>query len=149
MKPLRLRAVDDDDLEVLAGVLQSARMPLAEVTWIEEDRRFAALFRRFCYEVPGGEGMQVDCALVLDRVARVEVWDLDHLGCDGDAELMTIISESRREKAASISLVFRKGGLIRLETDAIEGRLADIGQPAAAGDRPRYAAATRDDHRDS
>ncbi len=154
MRPLRLKAVDDDDLEVLATVLQSARMPLAEVTWVEEERRFAALFRRFCYELPGGEGMQVDCVLVLDRVATVDTWDLDDLGGDGDAELMTIVSESRREKAGSISLVFRNGGLIRLEADAIEGRLADIGRPAAATDTPRYGAAakssaTGDDHHDA
>lgn len=154
MRPLRLKAVDDDDLEVFATVLQSARMPLSEVTWVEKDHRFAALFRRFCYELPGGEGMQVDCALVLDRVARVDAWDLDGLGGDGDAELMTIVSEGHRETAGSVSLVFRNGGLIRLETDAIEGRLADIGQPAAATDTPRYAvagnsSATGDDHHDA
>ena len=154
MKPLRLKAVDDDDLEVFATVLQSARMPLAEVTWVEEDHRFAALFRRFCYELPGGDGMQVDCALVLDRVARVDAWDLDGLGGDGDAELMTIVSEGHRETAGCISLVFRSGGLIRLETDAIEGRLADIGQPATATDTPRYAVAANsapagDNHHDA
>ncbi len=149
MKTLRLKAVDDDDLEVFATVLQSARMPLAEVTWVEEDQRFAALFRRFCYELPGGEGMQVDCALVLDRVARVETWDLEGLGGDGDAELMTIVSDGRRETGVSVSLVFRKGGLIRLETDAIEGRLADIGQPAAARDTPRYTAMAGGDHHDA
>lgn len=154
MKPLLLKAVDDDDLEVFATVLQSARMPLAEVTWVEEEHRFAALFRRFCYELPGGEGMQVDCALVLDRVARVDTWDLDGLGGDGDAELMTIVSEGHRETAGCISLVFRDGGLIRLETDVIEGRLADIGQPTTATDTPRYAvsansAAAGDDHHDA
>ena len=149
MKTLRLKAVDDDDLEVFATVLQSARMPLAEVTWVEADHRFAALFRRFCYELPGGEAMQVDCALVLDRVARVDAWDLDGLGGDGDAELMTIVSEGHRETAGCISLVFRNGGLIRLETEAIEGRLADIGQPAEARDTPRYAVAAGDDHHDA
>ncbi len=149
MKPLRLKAVDDDDLEVFATVLQSAHMPLSEVTWVEEDHRFAALFRRFCYELPGGEGMQVDCALILDRVARVDTWDLDGLGGEGDAELMTIVSEGHREAVGSVSLVFRNGGLIRLETDAIEGRLADIGQPAAATKTPRYTAATGDDHHDA
>ena len=67
---------------------------------------------------------------------------------------MTIVSEGHRETAGSVSLVFRNGGLIRLETDAIEGRLADIGQPAAATDTPRYAvagnsSATGDDHHDA
>ncbi len=144
MKPLRLKAVDDDDLEVFATVLQSARMPLAEVTFVEDDRRFAALFRRFCYELPGGEGLQVNCALVLDHVARVDTWDLDGIGGDGDAELMTIVSDGLRETGVAVSLVFRKGGLIRLESDAIEGRLADIGEAATARDTPRYAAATGD-----
>ena len=144
MKVLRLKAVDDDDLEVFATVLQSARMPLGEVTLVEEDRRFAALFRRFCYELPDGDSLQVDCALVLERVTRVDIWDLDGLGSDGVEELMTIISGGR-DGGVSVLLVFRNGGLIRLQAEAIDGRLADIGEVATATERPRYAVRPSDD----
>ncbi len=142
MKPLRLKAVDDDDLEVFATVLQSARMPLGEVTWLANEQRFAALFRRFCYEETGSDMLQVDCVLVLERVSDTEVWDLEGLGGEGVAELMTIVSEGSRDGGSSISLVFRSGGLIRLDASAIEGRLADIGKPGPAVDEPRYARST-------
>ena len=142
MKPLRLKAVDDDDLEVFATVLQSARMPLGEVTWLATEQRFAAIFRRFCYERTGQDMLQVDCVLVLERVSGTEVWDLDGLGGEGVAELMTIVSENSSSGGSSISLVFRCGGLIRLDASTIEGRLADIGKPVPAKDEPRYAIST-------
>ncbi len=141
MKPLRLRAVDDDDLEVFATVLHSARMPLAEVAWLGEERRFAALFRRFCYERADGATQQVECALVLERVRSTEVGDLEGLGGAGEAELMTIVSRTGRQGGSSITLIFCCGGFIRLDAEAIEGRLADTGTPGPARDVPRYAAA--------
>ena len=140
---LRLKAADDDDLEVFAAVLQDAPMPLAEVAFLEEERRFAALLRRFCYERErggrpgGGNLMQVECALVFDHVAEASAWELGGLGGAGEAVLLTVVSE---DKAAgvSIALVFHGGGLIRLEAERLAGRLADIGQPRPARERPRH-----------
>ena len=44
---LKIKATDDEDLEVFATMLQDAPMPLAEVTYLEDEKRFAALFHRF------------------------------------------------------------------------------------------------------
>ncbi len=141
---LKLKAADDDDLEVFATVLQDAPMPLSEVTHLRDERRFAALFRRFCYErehdrMTARDLMQVDCALVFDRVSNAAAWDVGGLGGNGLAELLTIVSENRAGRGVSVTLVFHGGGHIRLEADRVEGRLADIGEPRAADRRPRHA----------
>ena len=137
---LRLKAVDDDDLEVFAAVLQDAPMPLAEVAFLERERRFAALLRRFCYEREGEGGglMQVDCALVFDHVAEASAWELGGLGGGGEAPLLTVVSEEKAAGGVSIALVFRGGGLIRLEAVRLAGRLSDIGRPRPAEGRPRH-----------
>jgi hypothetical protein len=136
-EPLKLKATDDEDLEVFATVLQDAPMPLAEVTFLEDEERFAALFHRYLYERAGdGEPMQVDCALVFDKVKAAEAWDIGGLGGQGAVELMTIVSEETATGAA-IVLVFHGGGHIRLDAESVQGRLADIGEPQQAERRPR------------
>lgn len=141
---LRLKAADDDDLEVFAAVLQDAPMPLAEVAFLERERRFAALLRRFCYErerggKAAGDGlMQVECALMFDHVAAASTWELGGLGGAGEAALLTVVSEDKPAGGVSIALVFHGGGLIRLEAERVAGRLADIGQPRPAEERPRH-----------
>lgn len=143
---LKLKADDDEDLEVFATMLQDAPMPLAEVTYLEDEKRFAALFHRFCYEHEHDptwkDGIcQVDCALVFEKVESAEAWDIGGLGGDGHAELMTIVSDPEKEGRIAITLVFHGGGHVRLEASAIEGRLADIGKPHRSGRVPRHTPA--------
>lgn len=140
---LKLKAADDEDLEVFATMLQDAPMPLDEVTYLEDEKRFAALFHRFCYEHehdPNWTGgmCQVECALVFEHVESAEAWDIAGLGGEGSAELMTIVSDSEDGGRTAVTLVFHGGGHIRLETSAIEGWLADIGTPQRSGRVPRH-----------
>ena len=140
---LRLKATDDEDLEVFAAVLQDAPMPLAEVTHLVEEKRFGALFRRYRYEngqeQSAEEMQQVECALVFEGVLAAEAWDIGGLGGHGAVELMTIVSEEIAGGGVQITLVFHGGGHIRLEAEDVKGRLADIGEPCRAERRPRHA----------
>ena len=114
---LRLKATDDEDLEVFSGLLQDAPMPLSEVTHLAEDTCFAALFRRYLYEhvqdhASAEELQEIDCALVFEGVRSAEAWDIGGLGGRGSVELMTIVSEAI-PGGVSITLVFHGGGHIR------------------------------------
>ncbi len=44
---LRLKAEDGDDLSVIAACLQDALIPLSEMVYLAEERRFLAAFTRF------------------------------------------------------------------------------------------------------
>ena len=138
---LRIRATDDEDLEVFSSVLQDASMPLAEVTFLEDEQRFAALFRRYLFETAADEEglLQIDCALVFDKVSQAEPSDIGGLGGPGSVELMTVVSEDMAGGSVAITLVFHGGGTIRLEAEGVCGRLADIGEPVRAERRPRHA----------
>ena len=141
---LKLKATDDDDLEVFSTVLQDAPMPLAEVTFLKEEKQFAALFHRFCYEqmqdmVTGHGLMQVECALVFEEVSDASAWDLGGLGGGGLAELMTIVSDKSSDDGVTITLVFHGGGHIKVDAARVTGRLADIGEAQPAERRPRHA----------
>ena len=44
---LRLKAVDGDDLSVIAACLQDALIPLSEMAYLADEQRFLAAFTRF------------------------------------------------------------------------------------------------------
>src|SRR5262249_10135734 len=47
---LKLRCEDADDLVVLSSVLQDAAMPLAEIAWLPQERRFVMVASRFAWD---------------------------------------------------------------------------------------------------
>ncbi|MFM8991549.1 MAG: DUF2948 family protein, partial [Alphaproteobacteria bacterium] len=48
--PLKLRALDDEDLGVVSAFLQDAIVPLAEVEFVPGEKRFALVASRFRWE---------------------------------------------------------------------------------------------------
>ena len=50
VQPLRLRAEDGDDLQVVSTLLQDAICPASEMKWRRRERRFAVLVNRFRWE---------------------------------------------------------------------------------------------------
>src|SRR3546814_12419703 len=52
---LKLRARDDEDLQALAALLQDALVPLSDMLYEPELRRFALVVNRFMWEAPGTE----------------------------------------------------------------------------------------------
>ena len=49
--PLKLRATDAGDLEVVSAGLQDAIVPVVDMTWEREARRFVLVVNRFKWEV--------------------------------------------------------------------------------------------------
>ena len=49
-KPLRLRAEDAEDLQVISALTQDAIFPITEMKWEASRRRFSLLINRFRWE---------------------------------------------------------------------------------------------------
>ncbi|MBK1696114.1 hypothetical protein CKO21_02505 [Rhodovibrio salinarum] len=49
-KPLKLRAYDKEDFAVVSSVLQDALVPVIDMDWLSEDKRFALVANRFRWE---------------------------------------------------------------------------------------------------
>ena len=49
-KPLKLRAYDREDFAVVSAVLQDALVPVIDMAWLAEERRFALVANRFRWE---------------------------------------------------------------------------------------------------
>lgn len=140
---LRLRAIDQDDLQIMAACLQDALIPLREMAFMADERRFMASFHRFQRERladPDSDAGLSVCQSVL-RVDDVEV--VSYRGLDGDLggvkfELLTVIVEPTASGGFFVILLFAGDVAIRLKVDRIAMTLDDFGDPWPASVAPQH-----------
>lgn len=138
---LRLRADDSEDLAVVAACLQDARVPLREMAYLHEERRFVAALTRFRREVqedPAScEGL-TECltALVVDEVEDVKYRGIDPAEADRELMLLTVATHPGRDRLVHIELVFEGDARIQLRTDKISCRMDDFGEPVLSRTTP-------------
>ncbi len=140
---LRLRAVDQEDLHVIAACLQDALVPLNEMAYMADDQRFMAAFDRFQWEQANtnaeGAGLMIcQSALRVDHVHKVKYRGIDH-DLDGiKFELLTIGLEPVDRGGFDIDLLFAGNVAIKLHVSAVDVVLEDFGEPLAAPTAPRH-----------
>jgi Protein of unknown function (DUF2948) len=143
MSKLRLRAVDAEDLSVIAACLQDALIPLSEMAYLPDEQRFMAAFTRFQRERlpdPGRpDGLtQSRAALVLRAIETVKVRGLDRRFGAVRFELLTMISEPAADGLVHITLLFAGDAAIQLHARSIAATLEDFGEPWPATSLPRH-----------
>lgn len=131
---LRLKAGDAEDLAVIAACLQDARIPLREMAYLPEEKRFVAAFTRFRREKQKDprdcEGLtECEAAVVFDGIEEVKHRGFADLDPARELSLLTIATEPGRDRLIHIDLVFEGDAQIQLRTDAIACRLDDFGEP--------------------
>ncbi|HUK58824.1 MAG TPA: DUF2948 family protein [Stellaceae bacterium] len=140
---LKLRAVDGDDLAVISTILQDALVPVAEMAWLPDERRFVLVLNRFRWEPDASDAREADertlTGLCIERVRRVQRRGFSP--ADGQRILVLL---ALRAEGNAIYLDFSGGCSIRLDTDGIECRLDDIGEPWPTRWRPRHEVAEKD-----
>jgi DUF2948 family protein len=140
---LRLKAVDSDDLSVIAACLQDALIPISEMAYLADERRFVAAFTRFrreCLADPAGcEGMSMcHSALVFAEVEAVRHCGLDSRFGAVRLELLTMIAAPAQDGLTEITLLFAGDAAIRLRVRGIAATLEDFGEPWPAPVAPTH-----------
>lgn len=146
MQPLKLVALDTEDLAVISAQLQDAVMRLADIAWTPQDKRFAMVLNRFDWPTalaadggkePGNERRRA--AIRFEHVRKVLHQNIAQAKPDSVLALLAIRFEPAAEgPAGNITLLFAGGAAIRLEVDFIEAELRDLGGAWAAAMRPDH-----------
>ena len=137
---LKLRARDADDLQVLSACLQDAILPIGDMTWEREARRFVMVANRFCWErVDDREDAfdRVNCGVVFDSVNAVRLRHIDRQ----DRSLMLsllAINLAPLPGGVAITLMCADNRDIRLEADAVAVQLEDLDRPWPTVNRPSH-----------
>lgn len=137
-KPLRLMALDGDDLQVVTTLTQDAVFPITEMTWQPSQRRFALLLNRFRWEDRqaaerrGREVERVQSVLAVNDVMKVQSQGLDRGDKDMILSLLSITFMPGDDGMGRIELTLAGDGAIALEVEALDVTLRDVTRPYVA-----------------
>ncbi|MEO1239039.1 MAG: DUF2948 family protein [Pseudomonadota bacterium] len=138
--PLRLRALDTDDLAVMSGLVQDAVFPASEMTWHRKSRRFAVLLNRFRWERRGREAERVQAVLAIEDVVLVQSQGIDPKDADTVLSLLSVTFESGDDGTGRVILTLAGDGVIGVSVEALEVVLKDVTRPyvAPSGKTPSH-----------
>lgn len=136
--PLRLKALDTDDLAVMAALVQDAVFPASEMKWDAKARRFAILLNRFRWEDADNARLRkrsferVQTVLVIEDVMKVQSQGVDKTDPDMIFSLLSINFEAGDDGTGRVVLTLAGDGVIGLEVEALEVLLRDVTRPYVA-----------------
>ena len=144
MKPLKLIALDEADLEVVSSHLQDAVVRVDDMAYVPSKKRFAAILNRFDWErAESGNGRKDHrrrrAALRFDRVLgakhrRVKPTTGDRVLC-----LLAISFEATEPPGGYVTLTFSGDASIQLKVECIEAELTDLGPVWRAKSKPKHS----------
>lgn len=136
--PLRLKALDVEDLAVVSGLVQDAVFPGSEMTWDRRARRFALLVNRFRWEdadkaqTRKRDYERVQSVLVIEDALRVQSQGVDLRDKDTVLSLLSVTFEAGEDGGGWIDLTLAGDGAVRIEVEALEVVLKDVTRPYIA-----------------
>ena len=139
--PLRLKAEEPADVEVLAALVQDAVFPATEMTWQAKNRRFALLLNRFRWEdqqtaARSGRAVErVQSVLAFDDVSGVQSQGVTRGDSDTILSLLTLTFEPGDDGAGRMVMTLAGDGGIALAVEAVNVTLQDVTRPYIAPSR--------------
>jgi len=134
---LKLIARDEEDLAVLSAVLQDALIPISEMAYLPEERRFLLVANRFRWEAPHDRPRDnFERRLTGLSIGGVTAVKRRGFSLAEPDRILALLAIRRVEGA--LQLDFAGGAAIRLESGGILCHLDDLGEPWPTRWQPRH-----------
>ena len=140
-KPMRLRAEDAEDLEILSAVLQDALFGPEDMSWIPARREFALLLNRFRWENAEGLAMRgqpferVRAILDIRDVQGVRSQGIDRADADLVLSLLSMEWRMGPDGTGKVILTLSGDGVVEISAECINLTLTDVTRPYEAPSR--------------
>ena len=128
--PLKLIALDADDLAVISAHVQDARVQVSDIVWRQDEKRLVVGMFRLDWEqtLAGGTAPRRSiAALRFDRVLACKSRNIDMDRPEAVLELVGIEFHPGEAPGGSALLLFSHGGALRLDVECLECELTDLG----------------------
>jgi Protein of unknown function (DUF2948) len=156
---LKIIARDAEDLAVVSACLQDALIPLNEMRYLPQERRFIMVANRFRWEraaqgseepAPGtdapfdsdedfGAQQRTNAGICIDRVLAVRSRGIDRSRPDDFLSLLSVQLDGNK-----LAFLFAGGGVIQVEVEALALYLSDLGKAWPTQWQPDHAADAAD-----
>ena len=133
--PIKLKAVDDQDLQVFSQFLFESIVLPSEINFEEKNQRFAMAIERFTWEHAKDEShllMQVLSILVINYVEKVDLKNISN-----NYKIKNILSISNIDN--NILIMLNDNEVITLKVKKCFCLLEDIGKPIYPAIIPAYS----------
>lgn len=137
MVPLKLIALDAEDLAVISAHVQDAVVRIGDMAYLPHEKRFAVLFNRFDWlgaVSAAAAGQELECerrraGMRFERVLRVRSSGISLSQKDTFLSLLAITFDEagKDDPAGRVRIDFAGGGAIELTVECIEAELKDLG----------------------
>jgi hypothetical protein len=141
MDPLKLIALDKDDIEIVSTHLQDAVVKIADIIWRPAEHRLVIGLNRFDWEACGEVTpcyQRRRTALRFDRVMAFRCRNVNPTEKDAVLNLLAVEYAETDAPAGTVTLIFSGGAALRLEVECLECELADLGPSWIAKARPAH-----------
>ena len=139
MQPLKLIALDPDDIAVVSTHLQDAVVKVSDIIWLPAEKRLVLGLNRFDWEACGCEDpcyKRRRTALRFERVNAFRCRNVNPAAKDAVLNLLAVEYDETDAPAGAVTLIFSGGAALRLEVECLECELADLGPTWDARARP-------------
>ena len=135
--PLKLVALDAEDLEVLSAHLQDFVVRVADLVFSPREKRFAFIGNRLDLRVEG-EARRRRTAGHFDRVLKVSARGIDRGAPETVLNLLDISFLPTDEPSGVVEFTFSGEASLRLEIECVEAQAVDLGPVWAAKAAPMH-----------
>jgi Protein of unknown function (DUF2948) len=142
MDPLKLVALDRDDVEIISTHLQDAVLKVADIRWRPNENRLVLGVNRFDWEgalEKDPEYRRRRAVLRFDRVLNLKCRNVDPKDGEAVLNLLAVEFAETNAPAGVVTLVFSGGAALRLEVECLEAELADLGPVWTTAACPSHA----------
>jgi hypothetical protein len=155
---LKLRAEDEEDIQVLSACLQDALVAVGDMKFLKEERRFVLVANRFCWEDESLDTFptmtdsetdeesvheRVHCGVRFETVTGVKVRGFDPRDASRILELLAITVEGAAERP-EVRLIFSGDAEILLNTERVLCLMEDLDEHWPTAFRPKHPVAPPD-----
>lgn len=137
--PLKLIALDTDDLAVFSAHLQDAAVKVADMAYLPKEKRFAMVVDRFDWaSAAEGKALRRRSGVHFDRVLKAQTRGFDLKDKETALNLLAVEFVERNAPSGAILLLFEEDAAIQLEVECLEAAMSDLGPVWPADEIPAH-----------
>jgi hypothetical protein len=127
-EPLRLIALDAEDLAILSAKFQDAQVKIGDMAYLPKTKRFALVAARFDWAaLEGGKTERCSSGLHFERVLKVARLGFDQTAAEETLNLLSIMFVPAEPPTGRVLLTFSGAAAVQLDVECLEAQMRDLG----------------------